>query len=437
MKYNINLIRGCTRLTTIFVATVALAATSFGAIYETPDKFEPRRADEGKQYESGSVYLKWVGAEVTHSGWFDRQANGGQLFCVLETFYFNDHHAMSGPELARFLAPYSSTFSERSFDGVNTYWFIIGSNGGNYALAIYRNASNSLSVMTMRQWEQVFKDWAIARVAAYNSGSAETPEAARIQPRGTPNDCLIIATEAFSRLSNTAHWAKIVAFSSIMKDGRSIGGHAICVYQPTANSNVFLYDEDGSADLHSQSHDLAVITAGFNRTLKTNYNATGARWLDDAGNASSSTAQTADNSSADRGLQPAREIEKTATAAVRSTSAVKKPTEQSLPYLIGYCGTLGIIGALYIWVIVICFDKGKPKFGTLGIIGLLFGGLSWFAIIGACRLAKPHSTWARRRYGPEKMRLALERFADLYKPETRRAIEQSIEAVDISQRVRA
>jgi hypothetical protein len=49
------------------------------------------------------------------------------------------------------------------------------------------------------------------------------------------------------------------------------------------------------------------------------------------------------------------------------------------------------------WIlVVICFLKGKLLWGVFGIY-------AWpVALIGAARLAKPDSWWARRRYGPEK-----------------------------------
>jgi hypothetical protein len=54
----------------------------------------------------------------------------------------------------------------------------------------------------------------------------------------------------------------------------------------------------------------------------------------------------------------------------------------------------------------------KGKYGFLAA-GLLIG-LFW--IIGAIRLAKPASWWAKRFYGEEKMRLARERFASASAP---------------------
>jgi hypothetical protein len=41
-------------------------------------------------------------------------------------------------------------------------------------------------------------------------------------------------------------------------------------------------------------------------------------------------------------------------------------------------------------------------------LGFLLLGMIW--LVAACRLARPTSWWARRFYGPEKMRRALNRF---------------------------
>ncbi|MDX6624395.1 MAG: hypothetical protein QOE75_2327 [Solirubrobacterales bacterium] len=42
------------------------------------------------------------------------------------------------------------------------------------------------------------------------------------------------------------------------------------------------------------------------------------------------------------------------------------------------------------------------------VLGFLLLGMIW--IVAACRLARPWSWWARRFYGPEKMRRAIDRF---------------------------
>ena len=74
---------------------------------------------------------------------------------------------------------------------------------------------------------------------------------------------------------------------------------------------------------------------------------------------------------------------------------------------------------LMLAVSVICFLKGKPVFGTLGLFS---GALSWWAIVGAIRIAKPGSWWARKKYGPKKMEIAHRRFTPQKVQETKPVI---------------
>jgi hypothetical protein len=63
-----------------------------------------------------------------------------------------------------------------------------------------------------------------------------------------------------------------------------------------------------------------------------------------------------------------------------------------------------IIGGL-LTVGVICAMKGKWVFFVLG----WFSGIFW--IVGASRLGKPNSYWARRRYGELELAEAQRRFS--------------------------
>jgi branched-subunit amino acid transport protein AzlD len=66
------------------------------------------------------------------------------------------------------------------------------------------------------------------------------------------------------------------------------------------------------------------------------------------------------------------------------------------------------LSALVVFLlVVICFAKGRILHGTIGFF------VFPIALYGACRLGKPHSAWARRRYGerrPKKQKRAEERF---------------------------
>jgi len=282
-------------------------------------------------------------------------------------------------------------------------------------------------------------------------------ETKRVEPRpdgSTKNDCLIVATEAFARLSKTAVWARIGSFM-ISRDGKVLGGHAVTFYQPTATSNVWVYDSnEGSIELRTQSHDLTEIMIAYNKHVKPNWRLYDAEWIDDMKKAASTTQareeEVPSTSESEAGLKPASDTPDLTTAATTAQSStpavntvrgVARPagelTRAQAIYLLCYYVVILIGFGLYLWAICVCFEKGKPRFAIISIAGLLLGGFSLFAIIGACRIAKPHSWWARNRYGPEKMKIALQRFAHLYKDETRKAIEQSIQVIDISRKVQA
>jgi branched-subunit amino acid transport protein AzlD len=63
--------------------------------------------------------------------------------------------------------------------------------------------------------------------------------------------------------------------------------------------------------------------------------------------------------------------------------------------------------AVVLLLVAVCFAKGRIMHGTVGFF------VFPFALYGACRLGKPGSAWARRRYGerhPEKQSRAEARF---------------------------
>ena len=92
-------------------------------------------------------------------------------------------------------------------------------------------------------------------------------------------DCLIVATEAHARLKKTNCWSRIAAFT--WKDDEESVGHAAVFYQPTEDSNVFMYDKTlGSLDLQTQSHDLTQLTNALNQILRSsNARVQSPRWI--------------------------------------------------------------------------------------------------------------------------------------------------------------
>ncbi len=68
--------------------------------------------------------------------------------------------------------------------------------------------------------------------------------------------------------------------------------------------------------------------------------------------------------------------------------------------------TLGAFAVHLVWIVV-CVSKGKYK---LAFFGVFFAVV---ALVGALRLARPDSRWARRRYRPDKLARATARAARL------------------------
>jgi hypothetical protein len=104
------------------------------------------------------------------------------------------------------------------------------------------------------------------------------------RPRPAPSagqqDCLIVATEAQARLKNTACWARIAGFT-VSKSSNRIGGHAVVFYQPTLNSNVWMYDKSGSHEIPTQSHDLTIIVEALNQKFSSyDIQVSGAKWVE-------------------------------------------------------------------------------------------------------------------------------------------------------------
>jgi len=84
--------------------------------------------------------------------------------------------------------------------------------------------------------------------------------------------------------------------------------------------------------------------------------------------------------------------------------------------IIGF--VFGAVPGGYLGSAVICGFKGKPIFTAIGLVALLLPALGVFPgaillllpVIGAIRIAKPNSTWARKYYDGQKLQIARTRF---------------------------
>ena len=238
---------------------------------------EPRKPDDVMRVDSSTVFMTWLGKTVVHVGGFQKGK------CFSETFSFRDGHRMTQADINKFLAPYlraGLSSGPVTNDGKDDFLSLHDRNGEAPAMIRHAREKNVLSVMTWDCWISVYPKEAAQRAALLKQ-KAPAPSA----PTDEKNDCLIIATEAFARLKQSSAWARIAAFD-FLKDGKKEGGHAVVFYQPTATSNVFIYDKTfGSLDLQTRSHELTVIIEHLNAMMKKAdlFQVGDPKWLGEAG----------------------------------------------------------------------------------------------------------------------------------------------------------
>ena len=78
-------------------------------------------------------------------------------------------------------------------------------------------------------------------------------------PMDLPNDCAIVATEAHSRLRDSAVWDRIIFFKAIDLATLRGFGHAITVWQIEKGGPIYVYDAAGTIQLKTHSRKLADI----------------------------------------------------------------------------------------------------------------------------------------------------------------------------------
>jgi hypothetical protein len=100
-----------------------------------------------------------------------------------------------------------------------------------------------------------------------------------------------------------------------------------------------------------------------------------------------------------------RSIDATIIAAAFAALVVAGTTPFGLDDPGSVYGTVVVVGGVVL-LSALCFLKGRILLGVLGLFVPVFG------LIGAVRLAQPASPWARRRYSPDRLARATERFSD-------------------------
>jgi hypothetical protein len=245
---------------------VLIASTAFGELSETPRQMEPRRPDSVDKV--GPVYTHvWKGKSVTHTGWF---LNGK---ASVETFWFNDHHKMSGQEIARFMKPYDWMHHDREWiQGEAANYLCLSYRGEVLAVIMYQSSDNSLSVWLRAVFDSVFmpSDTTTQRTAETRPRLRErSPWQVEQQTEKQKNDCMIVATENLHRLAPNAAWSNIVMFNIIVNGTPMKLGHAVAVWKITGDGNVFAADDSGTYELETTSTYVLDVL----RSLGTKYSA--------------------------------------------------------------------------------------------------------------------------------------------------------------------
>jgi hypothetical protein len=137
----------CAIFVLITVLAMLTASDLFGAIGETLQQFEPRKADKIFKVDDGYTHL-WVGNSVTHSAWFWRDK------AYTEGFWFNDGRKMTVEDIGRFLKPYNWLKRVIKKDS-GAYSMVELRDPGNDDLMLivtYRHEDNMLCVYTPSSW---------------------------------------------------------------------------------------------------------------------------------------------------------------------------------------------------------------------------------------------------------------------------------------------
>lgn len=99
----------------------------------------------------------------------------------------------------------------------------------------------------------------------------------RPAPNRELNDCVVVATAAYSKLKPNAYWVRMAGFGLNSKNEL---GHVVVLYQPTAASKIWLYDKTDSFELQTRSQNLAELTKAITQCLNVGNQVSDIRWVD-------------------------------------------------------------------------------------------------------------------------------------------------------------
>lgn len=370
--------------TLLAALTMAISiAVAQARIGETVAEFENGKPTKAFDLGNGSWLLAWQGKRIEHAGFF----SNGKAW--METFRFRDGRELSAIDIEKFLKPYAVlNGNEAKIKGDAVVMDMFDpDDGSKIAVAIYKQTDSGAYVLQV---------WNATRYAASHPEPTPAPRYAapkatqeldfsklpdqpsqEAEPLATSDrrDCAVVATENLKRLQPISYWATILMFDYTV-DGQKLPiGHAMCAWKVGKESRVMVIDADGTLELPTTSTDSREILS----VLGSRYSKLYGR-----------------------------------TIVMKGHSSDDGTDYRAVGEAIGYWGALLLFLGLYIWAIIVCFMKGKPIFALLSIVSAFIPFVGWLPIIGALRIAKPESRWARKKYGPEKMDIAHRRFTPVY-----------------------
>jgi len=98
-----------------------------------------------------------------------------------------------------------------------------------------------------------------------DNGIALVPREKKPSPQDLPNDCVIVATEAASRLAATGVWTRVLICRFFSPLTGKIFTHALVVWQPPTARFVCIYDWNGTFELETTQHDCKSVADAFGK----------------------------------------------------------------------------------------------------------------------------------------------------------------------------
>src|SRR5262245_7885914 len=135
--------------------------------------------------------------------------------------------------------------------------------GSHYAM---QNQNNSITAIlrypgSQEQWSmEVGYTWAV--VASHTPSAKPTPTPApevAVDPSRPPNDCSIVAAQAYAKLRPNTYWCQIVGMEVVLAGEQRTRGHAVVLFKYQADGHVFLFDAAGAQELDTADQDLDAI----------------------------------------------------------------------------------------------------------------------------------------------------------------------------------